>query len=317
MLRRARATAILVVATEVLLAGSRPVRADGVVQTQVSVYTGGNAIGYLQPLTNAFGSALNSSFGYSAFIPRRGFHLSLEAPVMGVIFEDADRTFQASSEAGFQPVTTVTVPTAIGSGNGVTVPGASGTSFAFPGGLDLHSLGLTVPQVRLSSWRGTEAVVRWIALNTGNADIGDIGLFGVGGRHSLSQYAPGTPVVDFTLGALWQRLDVGENSRGEPFCRTDALTIQLQASKRAPMGFITFVPYAAAGWERLEVDLSYSDTAGEPVRIAMEADSNVRFTLGAGFDFVAGHLWADYSISQTRSFSFGLAIGNMARAEKP
>jgi hypothetical protein len=161
--------------------------ADGPVQNQVSVYSGANAVGYLQPLANAFGAALNSSFGYSAFIPKSGFHLSLEAPVMGVLFEDRDRHFEATTEAGFQPPTTETVPTAVGSGDAVTVTGTGGASFSFPGGLDLNSFGLVMPQLRVSSIGGTEAVVRWIAFDKGDTDIGDISLFGIGARHSLSQ----------------------------------------------------------------------------------------------------------------------------------
>jgi hypothetical protein len=311
VLRRARTIALLAGA---LSMPASPARGDGAVQNQVSVYTGANAVGYLQPLTNAFGAAINSSFGYSAFIPRTGTHLSLEAPVMGVMFEDGERTFRAVSEAGFQPATAVTAPTVVGSGQSVTVPGAGGTSFAFPGGLALNSFGLAVPQVRLSSWKETEAVVRWVAFETGDADIGDIELFGIGGRHSLSQYAPGQPVCDLTIGSLWQTLEVGKSASGEPFCTTDALLIQVQASKRANAGFIIFEPYAAVAWERLDVNLSYDDANGDPLIITMEADNRVRFTVGAGFDFVAGHVWGDYSFSNTGTFSFGLALGNMARA---
>ena len=108
-------TGMLVVAMALSPLVPAAARADnGTVQNQVSVYTGANAVGYLQPLTNAFGAALNSSFGYSAYIPRAGYHFSLEMPVMGVIFDDGDRFFNASTEAGFQPPTTTSVPTAVG-----------------------------------------------------------------------------------------------------------------------------------------------------------------------------------------------------------
>ncbi|HET6462402.1 MAG TPA: hypothetical protein VFH33_01270, partial [Candidatus Krumholzibacteria bacterium] len=83
-----RTTRVLVLGCALSLLLALPAFADTAVQNQVSVYTGANAVGYLQPLANAFGAALNSSFGYSASIPRASFHLSLEAPVMGVIFDD-------------------------------------------------------------------------------------------------------------------------------------------------------------------------------------------------------------------------------------
>jgi|SRR5688572_18466710 hypothetical protein len=290
--------------------------ADGTVQNQISVYTGPNAVGYLQPLANAIGATLNSSFGYSAFIPKSSFHLSLEAPVMGVMFEDDDRTFEATTESGFSPTSTASVPTVVGSGEAVTIDGNGGAQFAFPGGLDLNSFGLAVPQLRVSSLMGTEAVVRWISFEQGDADIGDIDLFGIGGRHSLSQYMGERPLLDLAVGALWQTFSVGENDRGGDFVDADALSIQLQASKRAPIGgFLTFEPYATASWETIDLDLAYEDANGEPVAVSLEGENDVRFTLGAGLNFVAGHVWADYSFANTNNFTFGLALGNVGRPQ--
>lgn len=310
-----RTTGMLVVA--MALSPFVPVAAladSGAVQNQVSVYTGENAVGYLQPLTNAFGAALNSSFAYSAFIPPSGYHFSIETPVMGVIFDDGDRSFQASTEAGFQPPTLTKAPTAVGDGDAVSITGTGGATYSFPGGLDLHSFGLVVPQLRLAN-KGTEAVVRWVAYESGDADIGKIELFGLGGRHSLSQYAAKDPVLDLAIGALWQTFHVGENGRGGDFCSTDALSIHLQASKRVPLGFATFEPFTSVAWERLEVDIAYEDTNGNPVDIAIEGENPFRFTLGAGFNFVAGQVWADYSFANTSNFSFGLALGNISHAE--
>jgi hypothetical protein len=287
---------------------------EGTVQNQISVYTGPNAVGYLQPLANAFGAALNSSFGYSAYIPPSSFHISLEAPVMGIYFEDGDRTFDATTESGFQPTTTASVPTVVGSGEAVTVAGTGGATFSFPGGLDLNSFGLVVPQLRVSSLMGTEGVVRWVSYETGDADVGDISLFGVGLRHSLSQYMGEAPMLDLAVGMLWQSFSVGTNAFGDDFVKSDALSIQLQASKRAPLGFMTFEPYAGAAWEKLDVDLAYDDANGAPVDVSLEGENDLRFTIGAGLNFVAGQIWADYSFANTNNFSFGLALGNVGHA---
>ena len=288
---------------------------DGAVQNQISVYTGDNASGYLQPLANAFGAALNSSFGYSAYIPKSSFHISLEAPVMGVFFEDDERTFEATTESGFQPTTTADAPTVVGEGEAVTITGTGGATFSFPGGLDLNSFGLVVPQLRLSSLAGTEAVLRWIAYESGDADIGKIELFGIGGRHSLSQYMGASPMLDLAVGFLWQTFSVGENDFGDDFVSSDALSLQLQGSKRAPLGFVTFEPYATLAWEKLDLDLAYDDSNGDPVEVSMEGENDVRFTIGAGFNFVAGQVWADYSFANTNNFSFGLALGNVGRPQ--
>ncbi len=286
---------------------------DGAVQNQISVYTGANAEGYLQPLVNAFGAALNSSFGYSAYIPASSFHISLEAPVMGVLFGDDDRTFNATTESGFQPAKTMSVPTVVGDGKAVIVSGSGGAQFAFPGGLDLNSFGLVVPQFRVSSLKGTEAVIRWIAFEQGDADLGKVALFGIGARHDIAQYLGDAPVLDLAVGILWQSFDVGETAGGDDFVSTSAFATQVQASKRTPLGFMTFEPYAALAFENLSVDVAYEDSNGAAQAISLDGENSVRFTFGAGFNFAAGHVWADYSVANTNNFSFGLALGNVGR----
>ena len=316
MLPRARGAASLALGLALLPLGARSALADGAVQNQISVYSGPNAVGYLQPLTNAFGATLNSAFGYSAFIPTSSFHLALEAPAMGVFFEDRDRTFRASTEAGFQPTQSVVAPTVVGGGDAVTVTGTGGVTYSFPGGLDLNSFALVVPQLRMASVAGTEALVRWIAFDRGDADIGTISLFGLGGRHSITQYFGKQPLLDVAVGALWQQFKVGKNFTGDDFCTSDALLLQLQASKRAPVGTVIFEPYASVQWEKLEADITYDDPDGEEVRVSLEGQNHWRFTMGAALDFVVGHLWADYSFSHTDTFSMGLAFGGLGHSER-
>lgn len=301
------------VAAAMLLLAPGVSRGDDAVQSQISVYTGANAQGYLQPLANAFGAALNSAYAYSAYIPTASFRISLEVPVMGVFFEDSDRTFPATTESGFLPETEEDAPTVVGPGEAVTVPGQGGTQFTFPGGLDLNSFGLAVPQLRVGALAGTEAVLRWVAYEQSDSDLGRVALFGIGGRHSLSQYMGATPMLDLAVGMMYQTFKIGENDAGDDFISTSAFSLQVQASKRAPLGFLTFEPYAAVAWENMNVDLAYEDENGVPVEVSLEGENDMRFTIGAGFNFVAGHLFADYSFANTNNFSFGLALGNVGR----
>ncbi len=289
---------------------------EGDVQGQISVYTGDNAVGYLQPLANALGAALNSGFGYSAYIPKTSFHVSVEAPVMGLFFEDDDRTFQATAESGFVPqpgTTSYDVPTVVGGSEAVIADGQGGAQFAFPGGFDLNSFGLAVPQLRLSSIAGTEAVVRWAAFETGDNDLGNVDMFGIGGRHSVSQYFGENPPLDVAVGVLYQQLEIGENDFGNPFVDTSALTVQLQGSRRMPVGFMTFEPYGGVAYESLDLDVEYADSNDEAVAVSMEGENSFRFTVGAGLNFAAGQVWADYNFSDTSNFTFGLALGNVGR----
>lgn len=314
-LSRTRGAFVSLIAAVVLASPAVVAAEDGAVQGQMSVYTGDNAVGYLQPLVNAIGATLNTGFGYSAYIPPTSFHIGIEFPVMGVFFEDADKTFLATTEPGFSPTTQEEVSTVVGPGGATVVTGAGGAQFAFPGGFDVNSFGLVVPQIRLSSLAGIEAVVRWAAYEDTDADIGKIDLFGIGGRYSLSQHMGATPPLDVAAGVLWQTLDVGENDFGNPFTSSEALSLQLQGSKRMPIGFATFEPYGIVAYESLSVDVQYSDESDppQPVDVSVDGENTVRFTLGAGFNFAAGQVWADYSFANTANFSFGLALGNLGR----
>lgn len=312
-LSRTRGAFVSLMAVVVLASPAVVTADDGAVQGQMSVYTGDNAVGYLQPLVNALGATLNTGFGYSAYIPPTSFHIALEFPVMGVFFEDDDKTFIATTEGGFTPSTQEEVSTVVGPGGATVVTGSGGSQFAFPGGFDLNSFGLVVPQIRLSSLAGIEGVIRWAAYEDTDADVGEIDLFGIGGRYGLSQLMGATPPLDVAVGVLWQSLDVGTNDFGNPFTSSTALTVQLQGSKRMPVGFATFEPYGTVAYENLDVDVQYPDANDQPVDVSLEGENAFRFTVGAGFNFVAGQVWADYSFANTSNFSFGLALGNLGR----
>jgi hypothetical protein len=235
---------------------------------------------------------------------------------MGLFFEDDDAHFDATAESGFVPAsgeTAFDVPTVVGPGEAVVVDGTGGAQFAFPGGFDLNSFGLAVPQLRVSSLAGTEAVVRWVAVETGDNDLGKVDMFGIGARHSISQYMGENPALDIAAGFMYQDLDLGENVFGRPFVDTSAMLLQVQGSRRMPVGFATFEPYGVVGWESFDLDVEYDDVDGNPVLVSMEGDNAFRFTIGAGLNFAAGQVWADYSFSDVSNFSFGLALGNLSR----
>ena len=184
------------------------------VESQVSAYTGENAKGYLKPLSDAFGATLNSGFFRSAYLPTSGFNIGFEVIVMGLYFSDDDRTFRATTEGSFLPQQSVSVPTVIGPGEAVIISGDAGTSYAFPGGLSLNSFAMLAPQLRISSLYGTEFVGRYGRVNSGDAELGDVTLWGIGVRHNVSQYFGEDFVADIAVGIIYQDFSAGENSQG-------------------------------------------------------------------------------------------------------
>jgi Family of unknown function (DUF6588) len=269
------------------------------VEEALSAYTGANAEGYMQPIANALGANLNDAFFYSAYIPKSGARFSFEVAVMSVIFSDGEKTFQATTEGGFMPTQTVTAPTIIGSTDPVTVSGTGGTTFTFPGGFDLSSLALAVPQLRIGAIKGTEALVRFFAADISDNEISNIDLFGIGVRHSVSQYF-NSPVA-LALGAMWQTFSLGGD-----FVDTSAFTIGLQASKH----FSLLEPYGGLSYDYFKMDVTYeSDVNSEDITVNFDAITSARLTLGLGLNYKIGHAFAEYDIASTNSFAFGLTLG--------
>ena len=292
---------------------------DGAVQNQISVYTGANAQGYLQPLANAFGAALNSTFGYSAYIPNTSFHISFEAPVMGVFFEDADRTFSATSESGFVPdhhASTTPRPWWVPA-QAVTVTGQGGAQFSVSGrtrsqlvraggSAAARSRRWQEPRRSCAGWR-TNPATPTSARSACSASAA---------RHSLSQYMGATPVA-----RPRGRLDVADLRRGreQPGRRlyVHQRLLPAGAGEQTHAGGLHDVR-AVHGDRRTRASTSTLPTmtpTAIPSNVSLEGENDIRFTVGAGFNFVVGQLLADYSFANTNNFSFGLALGNVGRPQ--
>jgi hypothetical protein len=277
---------------------------------QLKAYTGVNAEGYLEPLANAFGAALNDGFFYSAYIPESSLRISLEFPIMGVIFGDDDRTFNAVPEGGFEPDDAVEAPTIVGAGEAKEITGPGG-SYAFPGGFDLNSFGLVVPQLRVGGVRGTEAVIRWFAIDPDtDAEIGKISLYGFGLRHSVSQYFDDLP-LEVAAGFMWQSFTAGENDKGDDLISTDAFSFGVQGSKPFDAGFITLEPFAGLSFDTFSMNVDYQGEDDVDIELDFETDTTVHLTVGAGISLPVAHVHGAWNFASQNSFNFGIALGNI------
>jgi len=186
--------------------------ASAQLEANLSTYTGENAKGYLDPLNQALGTGLNAGLFRSAAIPVLGFNLALEVKAVGIRFGDDDKVFRAQTEDGFFPASSVEAPTVIGSEEAVLVAGDNGTAAYFPGGFDLGSLVVPVPQLTIGSVYGTQAVIRYASVDTEDNEIGQIDLWGVGLRHNVSRYFVNPLPVDIAANFLYQSFTVETTS---------------------------------------------------------------------------------------------------------
>lgn len=300
MVARTRYLAALACAAMVLLAAV-PVSAQ--IEDLISAYTGDNAEGYLEPLELAIGADLHSALFHSGYVPEEGLHISLELGLMAVLFSDDDRTFMATTEMGFSPETTVEAATVVGSGDAIIVEGDHGTAFAFPGGLNLTSFSLAAPQLRIGSFKGTEGLIRYMAVDTGDVEVGKVNVWGLGLRHSISQYMTDPP-VDIAAGFMYQSFQLGDD-----LIDGSGFTFGAQVSKRIPSGFALIEPYAGLSFDTFQMDVSYDDEDGDPVALEFDSSSTAHLTIGLHAKASVVSLYGEYNLAKQSGFAFGMGFG--------
>jgi hypothetical protein len=299
----------MAIGTAMFLFQAIPAQAQ--LEENLSAYTGRNAEGYFSPLVDAFAADLTAGTFHSAYIPRRGLHLSLELRAMSVYFSDDERTFMATTEGLFVPETTTEAPTVVGSSDVLWIEGNAGTHYAFPSGFDIRSFSTLVPQLRVGAVYGTEAVFRYAYFDAGNALLGDLrfDLYGVGLRHSVSQYMNDFP-IDVALSWFYQRFTLGERERSDDLVSAKTLSIGLQVSKRFKM----LEPYAGLAYDRFSLDASYEREPGDQVDLSFGWDDILQLTLGLSFDLAFLNVHGEYNILEDHfsvrqsAFSVGVAL---------
>jgi hypothetical protein len=277
--------------------------ASAQIEANLGAYTGDNAEGYLKPLEEGLGAALNDGFFRTAHIAQSGFNFNFEVKTMFVKFSDDDRTFTAKTEPGFYPADdAVEAPTVIGDTLALVVPGNNGTAAVFPGGFDVGSLGIAVPQITVGSVKGTQAIFRYMAFDTGDVEIGDFSLMGFGLRHSLSQYFPDPP-LELAVGGMYQAFDLGDD-----LVDATAVTFGVQGSKRLGV----FEPYGGVGYDSFSMSVKYDEATNSENKIDLdfESENNVHLTGGLGINLSFLHLMGEVNVSSQTSYLLGVSLGN-------
>ena len=298
-----RSWILLVCAAAVLAVAST---AAAQIEDQVNEYAQANGAGYLQPLADAIGADLNASIWRSAYVPSGGFYIALELQMMATFFSDEQRTFDYVPGPGDNtPVSgaDVSVPTVVGDPEGGTIPTDMPPEIAYIPGFDINSFGLAAPQLRIGSFKGTEAVVRFFSADLSDVEIGNISLIGFGARHSISQYMGPVFPVDISAGFFWQNLKLGDD-----LIDGTAMTYGVQVGKRFPMGFATVEPYGCLAFNSFEMDVSYDTDEDETIGIAMETDGGVQVTLGLNAQMGFMDLNGEYMFGDQSGFALGLGF---------
>ncbi|MBI4546359.1 MAG: hypothetical protein HY707_00140 [Ignavibacteriae bacterium] len=262
-----------------------------------------NARGYLQPFVDGFGANMNSGLYQSADIGGLGLHLKLEFVGVGTLIGDNEKTFLGIPPPPF-PQTPVRTATVFGE-QGTIVDDPSGTvQYQFQNGqIKTSFMPMIFPQVRIGNIIGTEAIIRYAPIPKID-QFPKVTLFGIGARHSISQYLPLSP-VDLAAGLFYQSLDIGETFEA------DAFNIAAQASK----SFALLTVYGGLQWETSTMSVNYTYTGygappgGASLSFDLDGENNFRLMLGAGLSLLVFNLNADINIGKVTVVSGGVGLG--------
>ncbi len=266
----------------------------------LSVYNGTNREMYMQPLGDVLESGLNTGFFHTADIPKMGFTIELGVSAMFTFVPNSAQTFMARPEGGFVPADPDAVPvsasTIIGPGDAVRIEGEGGTAYSFPGGIGLNSLPLAVPQLRIGALYGTDLTLRFMALDL-DENFGSLGFFGLGVRHSVSQYLPETLPVDIAVAYYYQSLIL------DNLLETQTNFINAQASiKKGPL-----LAYTGLGYGFADTIVDHTTNEGN-IYADLATSSSFRALLGIALEFGPVFIKTDYNFGNMNVWNVGLGF---------
>jgi len=294
--RLARVTATAALAVTILCPPAGAQLADN-----LGALSGDNAKHYLGPMTTGLSGTLNTAIFHGASIPIAGLNFNIGIQAMGITFDDGDRKYQPSDPAGFTSLGSVDAPTIIGDTHAVAQQGQYGTTLYHPGGFDLDNFFVAVPQLTVGSVLGTRAIVRYISLDLGDAEIGDFSLWGIGLQHSISRYLPSVP-VNLAVGGFYQKFNISDD-----LVDAGALHLEVMASKQLGL----FEPYAAVGWDQLDMKSKYTSTGtGETIEVDFDSETNGHLTIGSTLGLAVVKLYGEFNFAAETGVAAGLSFGN-------
>lgn len=315
------------------------------IQEKLEKFGVDNGKGYIKPFVNAYGTNFNSGL-YNTAKVLKPFRFGLNINMMLAFVPVEDKTFMPTrpdliitdtdgnpilynnEEIHLYEVPTDETATVFGKDGGDIVHNsllnnsallaALGLSqsdvdaldISLPNGANLPAVPLIVPQFHLGLPAGNELMIRGFPKYEISKDIGDVGFWGIGLKHSVSQYIPLVP-IDIAVQGVYQTLYVGD------IIELNNLSFNAEISKKLLMWTL----YGGLGFEQTKLKAEYETEimvynqdsnafVSEPLDIDFEidGDNNFRTTFGIRYSLLLLKLYADYTISKYNVFNAGIGI---------
>lgn len=257
---------------------------------------------FTKPLATTIGTALNSGSYHSASVSKLfGFSLSFKG--MMVMIPSDQKTFNPSLPAGYTADKSTSTIYGEKAGGGIYA-GPNGY-ITYPGGIGEDNIPVVFPQASVSML-GTEVMLRYMPkIKVGETDVS---LFGVGLKHSISQYFILLP-VDIAVQVLYNSFNVKN--------LMDVSNIAFNAHVSRSFGPASI--YGGIQYESTKFDLSYTikgdPKSGDPavrknidIKTSVDGDNNIRMTVGAAVKLAIFVINADYSLGSQSTLTGGLTF---------
>lgn len=313
-----------------LLSAAAPADADGpTLAERVTSINEDLLAGYIQPLVNAFGAGVSTGLFQSAYSHEfLGFDIGVR--FMSIRIPEAAKYFDGAAllcsltvdslvyyevpieglSTVFGPDTSYTVPV---EGYAISIPAV------IPGGFELSSAPLVMPQLNVGLPFGAELALRYLPFTFEGTRMN---FFGIGVKQELNKFPLFKPIplpVAVAVGAAYQRFDI-ENQDRQVLANSGTWNLQLLVSKRiGPLE-----PTIGFGVENTRVHFDYTfeyeipDTiSGMPYeRLTVEQDISLDLTgqnryrtiIGGTLRLGALYLHYDYNIATYATHNAGLGF---------
>jgi hypothetical protein len=299
------------------------------IQEKLEQFGVDNGKGYIKPFVNAYGTNFNSGL-YNTAKVLKPFRFGLNINMMLAFVPAEDKTFMPTrpdlsieyeGETFYLYEESTDETATVFGKEGTTIHynpildnypelNASDLEINLPNGANLPAVPLIVPQFHLGLPAGNELMIRGFPKYEISKDVGDVGFWGVGLKHSVSQYIPLVP-IDIAVQGVYQTLYVGD------IIELNNLAFNAEISKRLLMWTL----YGGLGFEQTKLKAEYeteimvynedSNTfVPEPLDInfEIEGDNNFRTTFGIRYSLLLLKLYADYTMSKYSVFNAGIGI---------
>ncbi len=291
-----------------------------------------NGQAYIKPFVTAYGTNINTGL-YNTAKVLKPFRFGLFINTMLAFVPDKDNTFMPSRPDMYMddPLNpgeiiylyedpTEETATVFGEDGDMLIHNSmldnipdldtSGLDIYLPDGTNLPAVLLMVPQFHLGLPAGNELMIRGFPKQKINKDIGKIGFWGIGLKHSISQYIPLVP-IDLAVQGVYQSLFLGD------ILELNNFALNAEISKKLLMWTL----YAGMGYEQTKLKAEYETEIkvynedsnsfdSEPIDIdfEIEGDNNFRTTFGLRYSLLLLKLYADYTLSDYSVFNVGFGV---------